>query len=76
MKEFILKKKAFSSIFEEIKPSLIPHMHDSMLYKLNITADKIAENSQIEEKAVFKQDTSNIESEGDDMFDIFYIGGS
>ena len=39
--------------FEEIKPSLIPHMHDSMLYKLNITADQIAENSQIEEKAVF-----------------------
>ena len=52
---------------EEIKASLVPYMHDSMLYKLNIVEDK--------ETAVdFKQDSSNIGSESNtdmdiDMFD-------
>jgi len=48
--------------FENIKPSLIQHMHDSMLYK-------ISEN-------VIKQDSSDIENDGTDIMDIFDIGGS
>ena len=48
--------------FESIKPSLIQHMHDSMLYKIN-------EN-------VKKQDSSDIENDGTDIMDIFDIGGS
>jgi LAGLIDADG DNA endonuclease family len=48
--------------FENIKPSLIQHMHDSMLYKIN-------EN-------VIKQDSSDIENDGTDIMDIFDIGGS
>jgi len=48
--------------FENIKPSLIQHMHDSMLYKIN-------EN-------IIKQDSSDIENDGTDIMDIFDIGGS
>jgi len=48
--------------FENIKPSLIKHMHDSMLYKIN-------EN-------VSKQDSSDIENDGTDIMDIYDIGGS
>jgi len=48
--------------FENIKPSLIQHMHDSMLYKIN-------EN-------VIKQDSSDIENDGTDIMDILDIGGS
>ena len=48
--------------FENIKPSLIEHMHDSMLYKIN-------EN-------IIKQDSSDIENDGTDIIDIFDIGGS
>ena len=53
---------------EEIKTSLVPYMHDSMLYKLNIV-----ENT---ETAVdFKQDSSDIGSESNidmdiDIFDV------
>jgi len=47
--------------FEELKPILIPHMHESMLYKLN-------------EKVAITQDSSDIESDTEIM-DIFDIGG-
>ena len=46
--------------FEELKPTLMPHMHDSMLYKFN-------------EQIIIKQDSSDIESDTDNM-DIFNIG--
>src|SRR5919198_293578 len=46
--------------FENVKPSLIQHMHGSMLYKIN-------EN--------IKQDSSDIENDGTDIMDIFDIGG-
>jgi hypothetical protein len=48
--------------FENIKPSLIQHMHDSMLYKIN--------------EDIIKQDSSDIENDGADIMDIFDIGGS
>jgi hypothetical protein len=48
--------------FEELKPQLKPHMHESMLYKLN-------------EQIVIKQDSSEIESETDNNMDNFDIGG-
>jgi hypothetical protein len=48
--------------FENVKPSLIQHMHSSMLYKIN-------ENT-------IKQDSSDIENDGTDIMDIFDIGGS
>ncbi len=60
MKESILKKRA--SFAENIKPSLIQHMHDSMLYKINET--------------ITKQDSSDIENDGTDIMDIYDIGGS
>lgn len=63
MKESIFKKTAsLRTEGENIKPSLIQHMHDSMLYKIN-------EN-------VIKQDSSDIENDGTDIMDIFDIGGS
>jgi len=40
-------------------------MHESMLYKLNIT-----------ENITIKQDSSDIESYGTEIMDIFDIGGS
>ena len=48
--------------FEELKPSLIPHMHETMLYKIN-------------SEVTFKQDTSNFESSSEvemdrDIFDV------
>ena len=64
------KKGSNESIYERIyinkdsldslKPSLIPHMHDSMLYKINSSID-------------FKQDTSDFVSDSDAIsdFDIF-----
>jgi hypothetical protein len=48
--------------FEEIKPSLVSHMHDSMLYKIN-------------QDIVVKQDSSDIESENGEIMDMFDIGG-
>lgn len=48
--------------FEAFKPEIIPHMHDSMLYKIN-------------EKLLIKQDSSDIESDSNDIMDIFDIGG-
>nr|AVR57731.1 hypothetical protein C0989_000032 [Termitomyces sp. T132] len=48
--------------FEEIKPSLIPHMHESMFYKINKDIN-------------FTQDSSEIVSSGE-IIDIFDIGGS
>ena len=44
---------------DSIKPSLIPHMHDSMLYKVN-------ENALVS----FKQDTAGFESESETIPDI------
>lgn len=48
---------------EEFKPSLISHMHESMLYKIN-------------ENITMKQDTSDIDSDNVETLDIFDIGGS
>lgn len=60
--------------FEEIKPQLIPHMDDSMLYKLNISlTDK--EVSESESEITIKQDSSGIVNDNIDL-DIFDIGGS
>ena len=44
--------------FENLKPSLIPHMHETMLYKIN------------EDKAII-QDTSNIVDDNSEPMDIF-----
>jgi hypothetical protein len=44
--------------FEEFKPSLLPYMHDTMLYKIN-------------EENLIKQDSSNIEADSSDLFDQF-----
>jgi hypothetical protein len=49
--------------FEALKPEIVPHMHDSMLYKIN-------------EQITIKQDSSDIESDSSEMMDIFDIGGS
>nr|AYE93293.1 LAGLIDADG homing endonuclease [Termitomyces sp.]AYE93308.1 LAGLIDADG homing endonuclease [Termitomyces sp.] len=49
--------------FEEFKPSLIPHMHDSMLYKIN-------------EEIKIIQDSSEIVIDSGEIIDIFDIGGS
>jgi hypothetical protein len=49
--------------FEALKPEIVPHMHDSMLYKIN-------------EQIIIKQDSSDIESDSSEMMDIFDIGGS
>jgi len=48
--------------FDNIKPSIIKHIHESMLYKIN-------EN-------IIKQDSSDIENDGNDIMDIFDIGES
>nr|AYE93399.1 LAGLIDADG homing endonuclease [Termitomyces sp.]AYE93413.1 LAGLIDADG homing endonuclease [Termitomyces sp.] len=47
--------------FEEIKPSLVPHMHESMYYKIN-------------KELNITQDSSDIMDTGGDT-DIFDIGG-
>lgn len=44
--------------FEDLKPSLIPHMHETMLYKIN-------------EDKVIIQDSSNIVDDNSDPIDIF-----
>lgn len=44
--------------FEEFKPSLIPHMHETMLYKIN------------EEKVII-QDSSDIVDDNSEPMDIF-----
>jgi hypothetical protein len=49
--------------FEALKPEIVPHMHDSMLYKIN-------------EQIIIKQDSSDIESDSSEIKDIFDIGGS
>ena len=49
--------------FEEIKSSLLSHMHDSMLYK-------------IKEEIMIKQNSEDIVSESEEIIDIFDIGGS
>lgn len=71
--------------FENIKPSLLEHMHESMLYKLHITENVSVSNvsvatppgpSENEIKNIIKQDSSDIENDGTDIMDIFDIGGS
>jgi hypothetical protein len=47
--------------FENLKPSLKQHMHESMLYKIN-------------EDIIIKQDSSDIESDSGEIIDSFNIG--